>query len=301
VDRSNVARTAAIRNRGPDALYNRRTRTDKNMAASSDLDSLADELLDLHETGRLVAPFSERYSGLTADSGYRAAARLHASRLGRGWKPLGRKIGFTNRTIWPRYGVYEPMWGTVYDQTVVFAHSNRATVPLAGLTQPRIEPEICFRLKAAPPVTHDAEALLGAIEWVAHSIEIVQCHHPDWKLKIADCTADNGLHGRLVVGAPIPVRELPGLATELLALEVELRKGETVADRGTGANVLGSPLEALAFLVEILSRQPDAPPLGAGELVSTGTLTDAHPVARGQTWRTAFKGLPLKGLEVSFK
>lgn len=291
---------AALRNRVPGALYNRRTRTDINMAASFDLDSLADELLALHETGSLVAPFSERHSGLTAEAGYRAAARLHASRLARGWKPLGRKIGFTNRTIWPRYGVYEPMWGAVYDRTVIFARADHASVALAGLAQPRIEPEICFRLKAAPPVTHDAEALLGAIEWVAHSIEIVQCHHPDWRLKIADCTANNGLHGRLVVGTPVPVAELPGLAAKLPALEVELRKGAAVVDRGTGANVLGSPLEALAFLVETLSRQTDAPPLAAGELISTGTLTDAHPVAPGESWSTGFKGLPLNGLQVSF-
>ncbi|HKI64720.1 MAG TPA: fumarylacetoacetate hydrolase family protein [Burkholderiales bacterium] len=271
------------------------------MAAASDIDSLADEIMVLHQAGAIVAPFSERYSWLSAPAGYRAAARLHALRLALGWKPLGRKIGFTNRTIWPRYGVYQPMWGTVYDRTVIFAQADRATVSLAGLAQPRIEPEICFGLKAAPAVTHDADALLGAIEWVAHSVEIVQCHHPDWKLKIADCTADNGLHGRLVVGTPIPVRDLAGLGAKLPALRVELRKGEAVVDRGVGANVLGSPLEALAFLVEILSQQADAPPLVAGEIVSTGTLTDAHPVAPGETWSTAFEGLPLKGLQVSFE
>jgi len=86
----------------------------------------------------------------------------------------------------------------------------------------------------------------------------------------------------------------------LPALEVELRKGGTVVERGRGANVLGSPLEALAFLVEVLSRQPAAPPLAAGEIVTTGTLTDAHPVAPGERWSTAFEGLPLAGLVVNF-
>jgi 2-keto-4-pentenoate hydratase len=291
---------AAVRNRGAAALYNRRTTRDDNVARSPDIDALADEILALHESGAIVAPFSERYAWLDAQAGYRAAARLHASRLAQGWKPLGRKIGFTNRTIWPRYGVYEPMWGTVYDRSVIFAQADRATVPLAGLAQPRIEPEICFGLKGRPPVTHDAETLLGAIEWVAHAIEIVQCHHPDWKLKIADCTADNGLHGRLVVGSPVPVRDLPGLGAKLPALKVQLRKGDAVVDSGVGSNVLGSPLEALAFLVEVLSRQAEAPPLVAGEIVSTGTLTDAHPVSSGETWRTTFQGLPLKGMEVSF-
>ena len=145
------------------------------------------------------------------------------------------------------------------------------------------------------------ELLLGAIEWVAHAVEIVQCHHPDWKVTIADCTADNGLHGRLVVGTPIPVRKLSELPATLPMLKVELRKGADVVDRGAGANVLGSPLEALAFLVEVLARQSDAPPLAAGEIVSTGTLTDAHPVAPGETWSTAFEGLPLNGLEVRFR
>ena len=270
------------------------------MAKGPDTDALAEELLALHATGGTVAPFSERHAQLSAADGYRAAARLHALRLARGWRPVGRKIGFTNRTLWPRYGVFEAMWGTVYDRTLILAQGDRATVPLAGLAQPRIEPEICFGLRGSPPLTHDAEALLGAIEWVAHAVEVVQCHHPGWKLKIADCTADNGLHGRLVLGTRVPVRELPGLAERLPALEVELRKGGTVVERGRGANVLGSPLEALAFLVEVLSRQPAAPPLAAGEIVTTGTLTDAHPVAPGERWSTAFEGLPLAGLVVNF-
>jgi 2-keto-4-pentenoate hydratase len=94
---------------------------------------------------------------------------------------------------------------------------------------------------------------------------------------------------------------LPGLAAQLPALRVELRKGETVVDRGLGANVLDSPLEALAFLVGVLARQADAPPFAAGEIVSTGTLTDAHPVTPGETWSTSFVGLPLAGLEVRFE
>jgi len=266
------------------------------------IDRVAEELVRLHADGGSVAPFSERYANLGADEGYRAAARLHAHRLAQGWRPVGRKIGFTNRTIWKRYGVYEPMWGMVYDRTLVFAEQGRARVALAGLTQPRIEPEICFRLAAAPMRgTDDPHALLGAIEWVAHAIEIVQCHHPGWRLKIADCTADNGLHGRLVVGAPVPVAALPDLANRLPALEVTLRCGTRVIDHGVGANVLDSPLNALAFLIEVLAKQPESPPLAAGEIITTGVLTDAHPVAPGETWSTTFEGLPLAGLEVTFE
>jgi len=261
---------------------------------------LAAELIDMHAAARTVRSFSERDPALAPETGYAAARKLHEHRLAQGWKPVGRKIGFTNRTIWPRYGVYEPIWGWVYDRTLVPAENNRATIPLAGLVQPRIEPEICFRLKAAPPVTTDPQALLASIDWIAHSVEIVQCHHPDWKLRLADSTASNGLHGRLTHGTPVPAGKISGLAAALPFLKVDLLKQDQKVDSGIGSNVLGSPLLALGYLSELLAKQPDSPPLRPGEIISTGTITDAHPVAPGETWRTDLHGFATRNLEITF-
>jgi 2-oxo-3-hexenedioate decarboxylase len=259
---------------------------------------LGEDLIALHESPRLVAPFTDKYPGITPTAGYAAARKLHEHRLSIGWKPVGRKIGFTNRTLWDRYGVREPIWGTVYDRTLIRAANDRATVPLAGVMQPRIEPEISFKLKAAPRSSGPDE-LLSCIEWMAHSVEIVQCHHPDWKFTLADCTADNGLHGRLVLGAPVLIAA--GLKDALPKVAARLYNGERLVDEGIGANVLGSPLSALAHFVELLQRQPESPPLAAGEIVTTGSLTDAHLVAPGEAWRTELSGLPVSGLAISFK
>src|SRR5216110_1319036 len=128
---------------------------------------LARELISLHESPHEVPPFSERDPGLTAEAGYQAAQALHEHRIARGWRPVGRKIGFTNRNIWPRYGVYEPIWGTVYDRTLVRAEANRARVALGGLINPRIEPEICFGLRAAPEPGRLPECIAECIEWIA--------------------------------------------------------------------------------------------------------------------------------------
>ena len=147
------------------------------------------------------------------------------------------------------------------------------------------------------PRSSEVAELLTCIEWMAHSVEIVQCHHPDWKVSIADCTADNGLHGRLVVGGSIPLRD----PAKLPDVEARLFKGEELKDRGVGANVLGSPLISLGYLVDLLQKQPDAEPLRAGEIITTGVLTDAHPVAPGEIWRTQIAGLPLKGLTITFR
>jgi hypothetical protein len=44
--------------------------------------------------------------------------------------------------------------------------------------------------------------------------------------------------------------------------------------------------KALHFLVDELARYPTMEPLGRGELVTTGTLTEAMPIAAGQSWST---------------
>lgn len=237
----------------------------------------------------------------SAEAGYRIALGLHADRVAAGWKPVGRKIGFTNRMIWPRYGVYQPIFGFVYDRTLIDAPEGIATVKLAGLAQPRIEPEICFGLKASPPRSKEPADMIAAIEWVAHAVEIVQCEWPGWQMQVGDSTAANGLHGALVVGRRIPAGQLKYMSTKLPNLKVVLKKGDTVIDRGMGSNVLDSPLLALAHLVEVLAKQTDFPQLAGGEVISTGTMTDAAPVAPGETWATEFVGEEFPGLEVRFE
>ena len=209
---------------------------------------------------------------------------IETRRRAQGWQPVGRKIGFTNRTIWPRYGVYQPMWAHVWTRTVHFARDGKASLPLQGFVQPRIEPEMVFKLKAPVPLTDDPAAVLASVEWMAPGFEIVQSHFPDWKFAAADCAAAFGLHGALVVGAPVAVTDAnrAALAAALPAFEVTLSRGDAVIDRGVGSNVLDSPALALAHLARLLADQPQAPKLAAGEIVTTGTITDAWPVAAGR-------------------
>lgn len=96
------------------------------------------------------------------------------------------------------------------------------------------------------------------------------------------------------------VDQVPGLAHKLPQAEAWLFKGDALKDRGVAANVLGSPLLSLGYLVELLERQPQAEPLRPGEIVSTGVITDAHPVRTGETWSTRIDGLPLPGLTIEF-
>jgi 2-oxo-3-hexenedioate decarboxylase len=228
---------------------------------------------------------------------------IETRRRAQGWEAVGRKIGFTNRTIWPRYGVYQPMWAHVWTHTVHFAPDGKAALPLNSLVQPRIEPEVVFKLKGSVPLTDDAAAVLTSVEWLAPGFEIVQSHFPDWKFAAADCTAAFGLHGALVIGAPLAVTDAnrAALAAALPAFELTLSRDDIVIDRGVGANVLGSPALALAHLARLLADQPQSPKLAAGEIITTGTVTDAWPIAAGEVWSSDYGALGIKGLALSFE
>ncbi len=268
-----------------------------------DIQKISRELLDAFDHGGTVASVVERHPGFGWDEGYRIAAEVSRMRRARGERVVGRKIGFTNRKIWDAYGATGPIWGYVYDRTLIAAEAHRATVSLGATARPRIEPELAFRLaRPLRPGVDDPLKILECVEWVAASFELVDCHFEDWKFKSADSVADFALHWRLVVGEPHRVREdeIPALCAQLRDCLVTLRRDGSVMDRGVGANALGHPAAALAHLVEGLAGAPASEPLSAGEVITTGTLTAALPIRAGETWSSEYQGAPVTGLTVTF-
>lgn len=267
---------------------------------TTDLQSIADEVLASAGTGRQIATFTSRPGGLSLPDAYRVMALIRAAREAKGERVAGRKIGFTNRRIWQQYNVYAPIWGYVYDA----ACHDLASMPslsLSGFAEPRIEPEIVFGLAHAPDANMDEAALLNCVDWIAHGFEIVHSLYPKWRFQAADTVATNSLHGALLIGprhkaAPRAadwLKELPDFA-------VELRCNGTTIDRGSSSNVLGGPLSALRHLVQVLANDPVNPPLAAGEVITTGTITNAFPVAAGEVWETALDGIALQGIRLQF-
>jgi 2-keto-4-pentenoate hydratase len=268
------------------------------------LQVIARELLDALDQGGTIPSIVGRNSGFGWEQGYAVAAEILKLRRARGERTVGRKIGFTNRNIWAEYGATAPIWAHVYNRTLVYASGNYATISLKGSARPRLEPEIAFRLAAALPAGVDDPArILEAVEWLAPSFEIVDCHFSDWKFKPADSAADFSLHWRLIVGTPHEIRDAdwPALARQLRDCRVTLSKDGSVADRGVGANALGHPAVAMAHLAAVLARQPQFEPLAPGEVITTGTLTAAMPIRPGEVWSSSYEGLPrVSGLTLSF-
>lgn len=127
------------------------------------------------------------------------------------------------------------------------------------------------------------------MEWIAPGLEIVQSHMPDCKFTAADTVADSGRHARLLVGRRIPVAALPRDAAafdaQLAGDRITLYRGGQRINEGVGTNVLDGPLHALAHFPAALRDCPGATDLQPGDVVTTGTWTDAWPVHRGEQWR----------------
>ena len=236
-------------------------------------------------------------------SAYRDALAVRGLRVARGEQPVGFKVGFTNRTIWERYGVFAPIWGTVWNTTLTRC-DGEATLDLVGISQPRLEPEVAFCMDATPPTNASLEELFNCVEWLAPSFEVVQSHCLDWKFNAAEAVADGALHARLLVGRPIPVSQIAssgaGLDNLLAQTHLKLYRGQELIDEGMGSNVLNGPLHALLHFVHELATCPGAPSLEAGSIVTTGTWTDAWPVREGETWHYE-TDKPSASLRVAFR
>ena len=271
-------------------------------ALNAELGAIATELIHAYDTATMLAPLTRRGRDFDVAAAYAVRGEIDARRRAQGWRSAGRKIGFTNRTLWPRYDIWEPLWAHMWAHTVRFV-GREATLALESMVQPRIEPEVVFRLKAPVPPSADALRALECVEWIAPGFEIVQSHFPDWKFAAPDCTAAFGLHAALLVGTPVAVTDAnrTTLVEALPRFTLALSCGGKLIERGTGSDVLDSPALALVHLARVLASQPQFAPLAAGETITTGSLTDAWPVRPGETWTSDYGALGIGGLTATFR
>lgn len=265
----------------------------------NEAETLAGELLFAHETGQMVAvPPSER-PGFDLNTAYEVEATLKRLREDAGHRAVGRKVGYANKAMWRVLKLETLAWAHMYDDTVHYSGAEPFTLALAHPRSLKIEPEIVFGLKQ-PIVAEglDATAALESTEWLAVGFEIIDCPFPDWKFQPVDFVASFGLHAALVIGERIQVRPdlIAALVDELPRFKVRMSKGGEFVEEGSGRNSLKSPALCLAELGAAVLRRFPEQPLGAGEIVSSGTLTAGHPTGKGDLWTAEVEGIALPSL-----
>jgi 2-keto-4-pentenoate hydratase len=270
------------------------------MHMSPDIETWAQEILSALDTVRQIPRPSAQDPDFDLDDGYAVAARVVALRVARGERPVGWKVGFTNRTIWDEYDVHAPIWGPIYENGFVAAIEGRAECDVARYCEPRIEPEIALRLAQIPDPDMDDLALLGCVADIAHGFEIVQSLYEGWRFSAADTVAGCALHGSYRHGpfTPIVAQDAREWCARLRHFRVALSCNGVTMDEGGARDILGGPLEVLRHLARGLADNPHGWQLRPGDIISTGTVTRAFAVRAGEIWESHVSGLPLEGLRL---
>ncbi len=247
------------------------------------LHEFAHALIDAEHTLTPIQPFTDRAPEMTSDDAYAIAADVLAHEFEHGHRIVGRKVGFTNRDIQEKLGVRSPNFGVLLDDMTV---RNGGRVRVASMIQPKVEPEMAFRLKAplrGPGVS--LEDVIAATDYVFPAIEIVDSRFEDWRFREADATADNACAGRVVIGST----RLQPSALNLAAEEVAIYRNGDEAHRAKSSEVLGNPANAVAWCANKLAEFGSE--LGAGEFVITGSIAGVTTARAGDAFLAEFANL----------
>ncbi|MBZ5558567.1 MAG: fumarylacetoacetate hydrolase family protein [Acidobacteriia bacterium] len=262
---------------------------------------IAEELQAAYAGRRLITPPSVRPGGLDLATAYRIEHEIAQSRRAAGHAIVGWKVGNSNPDRWAALKLDTVTWAHMYDDTVRYADWNDATLSIAPMLSPKIEPEIVFKL-ARPPASGDAAAVLEATEWIALGFEIIDCVFPEWKATPLDFIASRGVHAALVVGEPVYIEpdEIAKFAGELADFTVRLLRNNELVAEGAGTSVFKSPALCVGELAAAMTRR-GGETLQAGDVITTGSLTTAMPIAAGQTWIASLNGIPPSALTLRIK
>ncbi|MFC4113499.1 2-keto-4-pentenoate hydratase [Nonomuraea zeae] len=250
---------------------------------SAEIREAAAALLGAHRSGTPIPPLSTTYPGATIADAYRIQQEQVRSWTEAGDEVRGHKIGLVSAAIRRQMGVHEPDYGLL---TASMFHPEHLPVPARRFIQPRIEPEIAFVLDAplrGPGVTvGDARR---AVRHLLPALEIVDSRIRDWKISIVDTIADNASSGAAILGGtPIDPADV-----DLRSASCALLKNGTIAETGTGAAVLGTPFNALAWLANAVGALGVT--LEAGQVVLSGSITRTVAIAPGDRVTADFPGI----------
>ncbi len=242
-------------------------------------------LLDMRRAFRTEPdlPPGQRPSDL-ADA-YAIQARVVEGLLPSGRQAIGYKCACTSRIAQEALRIDRPVFGRLMEHT-----TSESGVVLAAddFTHRVIEAEFGIRVAsdvAPAPGGHSATSIAPYVEAVIPAIEIVDYRYADWSVGALSIAADNAIHGWWIHGDAVTQWAEHDLAT----VDVTVTCDGGVVTSGTGANVLGHPLNVLAWLADELPRFGRQ--LRAGDLVTTGVVTDVFEAAAGQSVEAVFDGL----------
>ncbi|HZU90904.1 MAG TPA: fumarylacetoacetate hydrolase family protein [Stellaceae bacterium] len=237
-----------------------------------------------------VLPEALRPTSLAEAYEIRAAFQEIEEKEGRG-PVAGYKIGLTTPVMQRLCGIDEPCWGAIFASEV---HHGRAELAAAQYCRLGVETEIALRLGADPPRGGDRAAIAAAVDAAMAAIELIEDLGYDYKrLDAAAMIAGNAWNAGIVLAPPVADWHKIDLARASARLSINGRE----IGAGSGSDVMGSPLHALAWLADRLAAA--GTPLRRGMVVMTGSMVPIQYPRPGDRVRIEVSGLGAAELVVA--
>ena len=204
-----------------------------------------------------------------------------------GGEGAGYKVAVTNPAAQRMLGVPHPVFGRILSARL---HRSPLQVRAADYRTCLIEVEIGFRMAEDVPEReggHDRDSVAPYVGDLYPSIELVEVHFAGIeRVTPFSLAADNAVHGAWIHGEAVADWRGIDLAAQATRLLVDGEENMV----GSGGNVLGHPLEVVAWLANELPRYGLR--LSRGDFVTTGVTTDGiYPASAGQHLVAEFPAL----------
>jgi 2-keto-4-pentenoate hydratase len=233
---------------------------DNTLAAAKAIADARRNRAPLQSLGAEIAPKDEA-------EGYRIQRAVHDLLLPYCGALVGYKIGCTSAVMQQYLDIPHPCGGGVFANGV---HDSGAALRAGDFVRVGVECEIAVRLGrdlAPSQAPFTADGIAQAIEAYLPAIELVDDRYVKWETMGAPTlVADDFFAAGCVLGSPVARTAAPDLLDVIGRAVVN---GVEVS-RGTGADVLGHPRNALAWLANHLAASGNG--LRAGQIVLTGSL-----------------------------
>ena len=252
------------------------------------IQTAVDRLTDARSNRRLLAPLSETDGDLSIEHAYAIQDALRAAFDRRGERPIGWKLGATSPAGQTLMGVQEPAYGFLF----AAQYATGEAVSVSKSVNLGVEAEVAFKMRTklvGPGVT--AATALVAVESIMPALELLDFVFSG-KPRAADYIASSIVAQAIALGSPVAPLDGLDLATESVEYE---HNGEIVGTY-TAAEVMGNPLNALAWLANHLGARGLA--LKPGDIVMSGAISRIVRPKAGDTIRANFTHLGSVSIKV---
>ncbi len=243
-------------------------------------------LHEAHRARRPYQPLPEEVAPRTIDEAYDMQEAFHQLLIAERGPISGYKVALTTPVMQKMVGFDHPCAGAVPANNI---HQSPASVKAGDYGHLGAECEVAVLLKSDLPASgapYNRDSVSQAVGALMPSFELVDDRGADYSnLFFLGVVVDNVWNAGVVLGPQ--VTDWQGL--DLIAAKGTMTINGQPAGEGKGGDVMGHPLEALAWLANTLAGRGKS--LSAGMIVMTGSIVSTKFLNPGDEAAFAFEGL----------